>query len=517
MALQQCACRSVLGSSSRGSNGVNMSWHGAIRIRSAPGSVRQPVLAGLWSAQASAGRVRTVRLHAVWPAGSDAPDEEAEGFRPSETVDAIVVGAGIAGLTAAKRLQMAGLSVRVLEASDDVGGRVRTDIVDGYQLDRGFQIFLTGYPTAREELDFAALDLKPFYSGALVRFQGALHRVADPMRHFTDAIPTLGNPIGTVRDKILVGIFRLKSLLGEVDDIFVAPETTTLEKLKAEGFTPAMIDRFFRPFLGGIFFDRSLSVTSRLFTFVMRVLATGSNCLPAAGIGAVAQQLAAPLYRTRSIKVNTPVASISPETEGAPAHVRLADAAGNVIAARKGVVVATDGPSASALLAGAGISLDRNGAPGVGTACVYFSAAKPPRAEPVLYLDGDGDRITNNCCFPSTVAPSYAPPGKTLVSASTIGTHDELSDEELAEKVKEELAEWFTDMEYGTPAAASYKLLRVYRIPFAQPVQTPPTDQFKPPMLAPRLYVCGDHRSAATLDNAIVSGRRAADELLRYM
>lgn len=203
--------------------------------------------------------------------------------------------------------------------------------------------------------------------------------------------------------------------------------------MQEEGFSQAMIDRFFRPFLGGIFFDRSLSVTSRLFTFVMRVLATGTNCLPADGIGAVAKQLAAPLYRTRSIKVNSPVASVHPETETGPARVTLADGIGNVIVARKGVVVATDGPSATALLSGSGVELDADGSPGVGTACVYFSAAKPPLAEPVLHLDGDGDRLVNNCCFPSTVAPSYAPPGKTLVSASTIGTHDELSDEQLAE------------------------------------------------------------------------------------
>lgn len=203
--------------------------------------------------------------------------------------------------------------------------------------------------------------------------------------------------------------------------------------VQAEGFSPAMIDRFFRPFLGGIFFDRGLSVTSRLFTFVMRVLATGLNCLPAAGIGAVPKQLAAPLYRTRSIKVNSPVAAVSPETETGPACVTLADEARNRIVARKGVVIATDGPAASRLLAGTGIDLDADGSPGVGTACVYFSATKAPRTEPILYLDGDGGRLVNNCCFPSTVAPSYAPPGRTLVSASTIGTHDELSDEELAE------------------------------------------------------------------------------------
>lgn len=213
----------------------------------------------------------------------------------------------------------------------------------------------------------------------------------------------------------------------------VQQEDPTPAVVQAEGFSPAMVDRFFRPFLGGIFFDRGLSVTSRLFTFVMRVLATGLNCLPATGIGAVPKQLAAPLYRTRSIRVNTPVSAVSPETEMGPACVTLAGGK-NRIVARSGVVVATDGPAATQLLKRSGVGLGgADGSPGVGTACVYFSAAKPPRDEPILYLDGDGTRLVNNCCFPSTVAPSYAPEGRTLVSASTIGTHDELSDEELAE------------------------------------------------------------------------------------
>jgi len=144
----------------------------------------------------------------------------------------VVVGAGLAGLNAAATLSKAGLVPIILEASDGVGGRVRTDNVDGFLLDRGFQIFLTGYPEAKATLDLEALQLQPFYAGAKVWYGGSFHTVADPLRHFVDGVLSLGNPIGSVADKINVGVFRLKSLLGPLDAIFERPETSTLERLK---------------------------------------------------------------------------------------------------------------------------------------------------------------------------------------------------------------------------------------------------------------------------------------------
>ena len=212
-------------------------------------------------------------------------------------------------------------------------------------------------------------------------------RVADPARHFADGIRSLFNPIGSVVDKINVGVFRLKSLRGSLVDVCNAPEVTTEAKLQvqhtltpcnatwhglacictarvakyrcgihwqarraavqAEGFSAAMIDRFFRPFLGGIFFDRSLTVTSRLFTFVMRMLATGSNCLPARGIGAVADQVAADLP-AGVVHLGTRVASISDSADEAA----VVTESGVKVAAPLGVVVAVDGPESKRLLEG---------------------------------------------------------------------------------------------------------------------------------------------------------------------
>jgi protoporphyrinogen oxidase len=200
--------------------------------------------------------------------------------------------------------------------------------------------------------------------------------------------------------------------------------------LQQEGFSEEMIDRFFRPFLGGIFFDRDLTVTSRLFTFVMRMLASGRNSLPEKGIGSVTQQLASALPSSM-VFLNTRVTSVTPETESSPAAVSTAEGR---LQAAKGVVVAVEGPEACSLLSGRLQSVE-NGLPGVGTCCVYFScsAERLPSEEGILYLDGGGCGIVNNACFPSNVAASYAPAGKALVSASTVGTHDNLSDEQLVE------------------------------------------------------------------------------------
>ena len=427
-----------------------------------------------------------------------------------------MVGAGVAGLNCAAKLHAAGVPVLLLEASSTVGGRVQTDVhPEGFLLDRGFQIFLTSYPEARESLEYAQLELQPFYAGALVHWQGSFHRVADPLRHPIDGLASIPNPIGSPGDKIKVGLYRLKSLLGSVDDVFRAEETSTLQCLRREGFSERIIDTFFRPFLGGIFFDRSLGTSSRLFTFVMRMLATGQNCLPAKGIGAVAEQLAARVP-PHSIRLNTEVTQVvaghnenDTEQPRGPSVV-LND--GQVLAATTAVVVATEGPSAKKLLGAAlEVAPSKKAAP-VGTCCLYFAAPTPPRPGNILYLDGDNapGTLVNNCCFPSEVAPSYAPPGQTLVSVSTIGTHPELADEALVDRVKDELSEWFGRGEVNT-----WRHLKTYRIPYAQPNQAPPTDQFRKESLGGGVWVVGDHRTSATLDGALKSGRIADEEILQ--
>ena len=171
----------------------------------------------------------------------------------------LIIGAGLAGLCCARVLHQAHIPFVILEASDGVGGRVRTDRVEGFLLDRGFQVLQTAYPEARRVLDYPALKLKPFYPGALVYFDGRLHRVGDPLRQPRHLFSTIFSPIGTLADKLRVARLRWQVSRGSIEDLFRRPETSTLAALRAQGFSDTMIERFFRPFFSGVFFDRNLA------------------------------------------------------------------------------------------------------------------------------------------------------------------------------------------------------------------------------------------------------------------
>ena len=191
-----------------------------------------------------------------------------------DTTDAVIVGAGLAGLACGCELAQRGLSCVLLEASDGVGGRARTDQVDGFLLDRGFQVLLTDYPEAKRLLDYPALQLQSFEPGALVRINGKFHRVSDPWRRPSEAMSTLMAPIGSVSDKLDLGKLRAK-LSGDSQEDPQAGQISTMQYLRDFGFSSAMIDSFFRPFLGGIFLERELLTSSRMFEFVFRMFSSG--------------------------------------------------------------------------------------------------------------------------------------------------------------------------------------------------------------------------------------------------
>lgn len=424
-------------------------------------------------------------------------------FSPSERqTGVVVIGAGLAGLAAATRLHSENIPFLVLEASDAVGGRVRTDPVAGFLLDRGFQIFITAYPEAKRLLDYQALDLQKFYAGARVYYGGGFHTVADPVLHFWDSIQTLTNPIGTVLDKLLIGLARLRVLSRSDEEILAADEVPTIEFLRKFGFSESIIGRFFRPFFGGVFFDRELETTSRLFDFIFKCLALGDNTLPAKGISAIPEQLASKLP-TDSVLLNSKVVSVDRSGSGT---VRLQN--GDTIKSELGVVVAVEEPEVAKLL---GLKPAEK-KPARSTVCLYFSADRRqiPVREPILFLNGSGKGIVNNMFFATNVAPSYGPPGKALVSVSLIGLYDAVSDADLTAQVVGELSDWF-----GESIVGSWEHLRTYRVGFAQPNQSPPTNLVKDPRIGSGIYVCGDHVTSATFDGALVSGGRAVEALLR--
>jgi phytoene dehydrogenase-like protein len=403
--------------------------------------------------------------------------------------DVIVVGAGVSGLCCARELQAAGLEVLVLERGDAPGGRVRTDAVDGFLLDRGFQVLLTAYPEARRVLDLERLGLRAFESGALIRRDGRFSRIADPLRHPARALESLRDAPGSAADKLRVARLRRRLSRGSLNEILTAPQVTTAEALRREGFSSGLVEAFFRPFLGGIFLDPSLETSSRLFAFVFKLFSEGEAVLPAAGMQAIPRQLAEGLPEA-AVRYGATVESAGRGSVVLAGGERLEAAS---------VVVAADGPEAARLTGAVEAPAPR------AVTTLHYAAESSPIGEPILVLNGEGTGPVNDLCVPSDVAPSYAPPGAALVSATVLGIPP-LEDAELDRAVRDQLRDWF-----GTQVD-DWRLLRALRIPFALPAQPPAVlaTPERPVRVREGLFVCGDHRDTASLQGAMVSGRRAA-------
>ncbi len=408
--------------------------------------------------------------------------------------DVLIVGGGLAGLCCAGRLCGAGVTCRVLEASDAVGGRARTDRLESFLLDRGFQVLLTAYPEAQQTLDYGALDLHPFEPGALIRCGGKFQRLVDPWRRPRHFLPTAFSSVGTLGDKLRIAGLRRRVGRLTLEELFEQPEQTTAERLRDEGFSTKIIERFFRPFLGGVFLDHDLETSSRLFTFVFRMFASGDAVLPSRGMGAIAQQLAGRLP-PETVWTNSAVTQL--EEHG----VRLAD--GRQLSG-KAIIVATESPAAAGLLG------EPQPPAGRSVSCLYFAAERPPVDEPILVLNGEGLGVVNNLCVPSLVAPTYAPPGAALISATVLGI-PAIDDHQLESSVRQELQEWFGNQ------VQTWRHLRTYRLPFALPAQSPPalSPVAKSPRRCEGLWVCGDYLDTASIQGAMVSGRRAAEDVLQ--
>jgi phytoene dehydrogenase-like protein len=408
--------------------------------------------------------------------------------------DVYVVGAGLAGLRCARRLHERGVTATVLEAGDAVGGRVRTDRVDGFLLDRGFQVLLTAYPEARSVLDYRELELHPFYPGALIWTGGRFVTVADPFRRRLDGLRTLVAPVGGLGDKLKLASLRRRVVAGSQEELFARPETSTSQALAREGFSDEMVDRLLRPLFGGLLLDRELEASSRMFEFLYRMLALGDAALPTRGMGAIPEQLANGLP-PGCVRLGQKVTEVG---DGG-----LVVAAGERLRARA-VVVATDGPTAARLLG------EADAPASVAACCLYFAADSAPIDEPVLVLDGDGGGPVNHLCVPSAVAPTYAPAGMALVSATVLERPGLPRGADLEAAVLGQLADWFGS------AVVGWRHLATYQIPDAQPAQPPGAldPPARPVRVRPGVYVCGDHRDNASIDGALTSGRRAADAVL---
>lgn len=403
--------------------------------------------------------------------------------------EVVIVGAGLAGLSCARVLANRGVDVMVLEASDGVGGRVRTDLVDGFRLDRGFQVLLTGYPELQWFGGSRSLDLCRFDPGALVAVDGALHRTADPLRAPGALLSTLRAPIGSLADKARLARLMIAVRRSDPRALLRGPDIATIDDLRAQGFSEQMINRFFRPLFGGILLDPGLTVSSRQFRILLRMLATSDAAVPALGMGDVSARLA----------------------EGLPPDVvrlgaRVTNLGGSVVEVEGGdritsdrVVLAVDGSTAAHL----------GGLPDPGSrpvAAVFWSAHRPPFEDRLVVLDGDGVGPATNLAVMTNVAPSYAPAGRALIVAEIPGPA--ALGAELETAARRQAHTWFGS------EVVEWEHLRTTLVRHGHPDQAPP---FRPKAIArlrEHTYVCGDHRDTASIQGAMYSGRRTALTLL---
>lgn len=401
-----------------------------------------------------------------------------------------VVGAGVAGLVAAIELEKAGKSVTIFEAADRVGGKVKTDYVDGYQFDHGFQVLLTAYPEVSRYLDVGALKLNYFKPGAITYAGDQIFRTVDPLRQPSAIFSAIFSPVGSLLDKWLIWRLsvRLKQLT--IEEIFNSPSVSTMDYLHNLGFSKRIITNFFQPFFSGIFLENKLETSSRMFQFIFKMFSEGFAAIPEKGMQAIPDQLFSQL-RNSKIHFNTRVEGIADGTittsEGDFDFdaVVIATEPGNILTDYK--IPQKDFQS---------------------TVNLYFNIPAQ-NSNGYIGLIPQGNSIVNNISVLSDVSASYAPQGQSLLSVSVVGT-PHLNEELLIQEVRKELSVFLGLRQ------ADIHFLKSYYIPQALPrIETPVMHiERKQIELGGRIYLAGDYLLGGSLNGAMVSGRRCAEVLL---
>lgn len=401
--------------------------------------------------------------------------------------DVVVVGAGLAGLSCAADLSAAGLDVLVVEASDGVGGRVRTDVVDEMLLDRGFQLLNPSYPALRRYIDLDALGLLAFEAGVVVTSHGHHTVVADPRRSPRDAVRSLSHSTGSLREKLAFSRYLVRTTTMAADKLKKQPDLPWGDALNLAGVTGRLRSSVLEPFLAGVL-GENRQESSRVFVdLVLRTFVRGTPSLPASGMQALPDQLAGRLPAD-TVVLDAPVLSVR------AGSVRTRDAELRA----KNVVVATDGVSAARLT---GLPEP----PMHGLTTYYHQVATSPAKRRMLHIDGERRGPVVNTAVVSDVAPTYCTRGA-LVATTVLGAHRDTCTEhamtaQLADIFGVDTSEW--------------QVVATYPIEHALPAMLPPLDIRQPTRLGRGLYVAGDHRDTASLQGAIVSGRRAARAVLQ--
>jgi protoporphyrinogen oxidase len=403
-----------------------------------------------------------------------------------------IIGAGVSGLIASKVLEDNGYKPIIIEAADRAGGRVKTDIVEGYQLDHGFQVLLTAYPSAQKYLNFEALELQHFLPGATIFSNGNQKTIGDPLRNISLLFPTLFSGIGTFLDKLK--ILKLNSLLKKTTlaEIFAKTEKTTLQYLLDFGFSEEMISQFFKPFFSGIFLEPELETSSRMFEFVYKMFGEGFATLPKGGIEAIPKQLKANLKQT-TFQFNTKVKSVDDD------KIILED--GTELESDF-TIIATE---ASELIA----NLKNKKTEWKSCDTLYFETNTRTISKPLIGLIADSDALINNIFYHTSIS-SKSTGKKELLSVTVVKEHG-LSSEALKMGVQKELQHYF--------GIGSYRFIKHYSIPQA----LPKLDGLKYEMLPSetkltnRIFLAGDTQLNGSLNAAMISGERAALNIVQTL
>ena len=402
-----------------------------------------------------------------------------------------IIGAGISGLTTAVYLHKKGHKVQILEASDRAGGRIKTDVVNGFLLDRGFQVLLTEYPEAKALLNYKKLNLKKFLPGATVLYDGGQFEIADPFRRPSLLFSTLFAPVGSIKDKLNTFFLKNKLVNSSLATIFKQPEIETVDKLKEYGFSEKMINRFYKPFFSGIFLENDLKTSSNMFDFVMKMFSEGDAAIPELGMEEIPKQLIQLLPKD-SILYHHKVTSIENNT--------IICENGSKFLSDK-IIIATEATGfVSNYIAETKQNFHQ-------VTNAYFEAKLPPTDKAIVILNASTNKKwVNNLTVMSNVSDKYAPKGKVLISISLNGIPIE-DDATLAQNMKSEVKKWFGDQ------VEDWNMLKTYRINYALPNQNNvineiDSSKFK---INDNLFICGDHLLNGSINAAMKSGRLLAE------
>lgn len=398
----------------------------------------------------------------------------------------LIVGGGLAGLRCAQILARHNREVVVLEAADRPGGRVASDHVDGFIIDRGFQLLNPAYPQARRAFDLAALDLRAFEPGALIVGASRTTRLADPFRRPLTAPGALLAPVGSLKGRLALGRLLARLRFFGPTSSLVGEDQPALEWLEAQGIDRDTSLSLLDPFLTGVLLTEGLTSSGHLVALLLASFVRGVPAVPSQGMGALPEQMAEGL-RPGTVRLRTRVARVA--AEGVVLEQGDELDAGSV-------VVATDPVTAGRLVGTSDLTTMR------AVTTLWLSSPTPARTGSTLVLDATDSAIVNAVDM-SAAAPSYAPPGRSLLAASLLGTAEHLALPPLVARVAELLSVPTTGLEVIATSSIAHAL----------PAMAPPLD-LAPPIEHDGVVVAGDHVATPSIQGALAAGERAARVVL---